>query len=316
MIYKFVSHDHDSLFTRYPNNPILTISDWPYHVNSVFNPGAIRYNGKYLLLVRAEDKRGFSHLTTAISDDGKTNWKVSPKPALYPTPKYKEERWGLEDPRIVYFDKLKKYAVTYVSFSKGGPVVSLAFTKNFRKFQRVGTLLPPEDKDACIFPRTFKGRYALIHRPIIRGEAHIWISFSPDFKHWGDHQVLLETRPGWWDSSRVGLGPQPIRTKEGWLIIYHGVRDTASGAIYRVGLALLDLHNPTKVISRSDEWVFGPRNAYEKIGDVSSVTFPTGVIYHEETREIYMYYGAADSSVCLAFAKIDRLLEYLKTCRG
>ena len=313
MSYKFVPHDHETLFTRYPNNPILTTSQWPYHVNSVFNPGAIKYNGKYLLLVRVEDKRGFSHLNTAVSDDGKTNWKISSKPVLYPTEKYMEEQWGLEDPRIVYMKDLKKYAVTYVSFSKGGPVVSLALTENFRRYKRMGVLLPPEDKDACLFPGKFKGRYALIHRPVIRGEAHIWISFSPDLKHWGDHKIILETRPGSWDCHRVGLGPQPIRTKDGWLIIYHGVRLTASGSIYRVGLALYDINDPTKLIKRSEEWVFGPKKQYERTGDVASVTFPTGVIYHEETKEIYMYYGAADSSICLAFAKIDRILDYLKS---
>lgn len=312
MTYKFTSKEHDSLFMRYPNNPILTVNDWPYHVNSVFNPGAVMYNGKYLLLVRVEDKRGFSHLNTAVSDDGKTNWKISQYPVLYPNEKYKEEQWGIEDPRIVYMNKLNKYAVTYVSFSKGGPVVSLALTDNFRKFRRLGTLLPPEDKDACLFPQTFKGRYALIHRPVIRGEAHIWISFSPDLKHWGDHRVLIEARPGSWDCHRVGLGPQPLKTKEGWLLIYHGVRNTASGAIYRVGLALLDYENPTKIIKRSEEWVFGPSKPYERLGDVSSVTFPTGIIYHKETNEIYMYYGAADSSVCLAFANLDRILYYLK----
>jgi len=312
MIYKFVSHDQELLFERYLNNPILTANDWPYHVNSVFNPGAIKFNDKYLLLVRVEDKRGFSHFNTAISSDGKTNWKISKKPVLYPTEKYMEEQWGLEDPRIVYLEKLKKYAITYVSFSKGGPVVSLALTEDFKKYKRMGVLLPPEDKDACLFPNTFKGRYALIHRPVIRGEAHIWISFSPDLKHWGDHRIVLEARPGSWDCHRVGLGPQPIRTKDGWLIIYHGVRVTASGSIYRVGLALLDLNDPTKIIKRSDEWVFGPKKAYERIGDVTSVTFPTGVIYNEETKEVYMYYGAADSSVCLAFAKLDRLLDYMK----
>ncbi len=311
MEFKFLKHDHNTIFTRYPNNPILKPSDWPYHVNAVFNPGAIKFNDKYLLLLRVEDKRGFSHISIASSDNGKTNWKISKKPILYPSTRYQEEQWGVEDPRVIYLKSLKTYAIAYVSFSKGGPLVSLALTKNFKRFIRKGPLLPPEDKDACLFPRTFNGRFALIHRPIIRSEAHMWISFSPDLKHWGDHKILLETRPGWWDCHRVGLGPPPIQTKEGWLIIYHGVRFTASGALYRVGLALFDLKDPTKLIKRSDEWVFGPSETYERIGDVPSVTFPTGVIYHKQTQEIYMYYGAGDSSICLAFAKLDRLLDYL-----
>lgn len=311
MKYKLISHEHNNLFERYPNNPILKPSDWPYHVNAVFNPAAIKYKEKYLLLVRVEDKRGFSHISRATSVNGKTNWVISKKPVLYPSDRLQEEQWGLEDPRVVYLKKLKKYAITYVSFSKGGPMVSLALTENFKRYTKKGSLLPPEDKDACLFPETFKGRYALIHRPVIRGEAHIWISFSPDLKHWGEHKIVLETRPGWWDCHRVGLGPQPIKTKYGWLIIYHGVRYSGSGPLYRVGLALLDLKDPTKLIKRSDEWVFGPSEPYERIGDVASVTFPTGVIFNKGTNEIYMYYGAGDSSICLAFAKLDRLLEYL-----
>ncbi len=204
--------------------------------------------------------------------------------------------------------------MTYVSFSEGGPLVSLATTKDFREFTRYGALVPPEDKDACLLPRRFGGRYALIHRPMIRGEAHIWMSFSPDLKHWGDHRVLLHTRPGWWDGRRVGLGAQPIETPEGWLILYHGVRSTAAGAIYRVGLALLDLEQPWKVIRRSDEWVLGPKEPYERLGDVPDVVFPTGAILDRKANEFRLYYGAADSSVGLALADPAELIEYIKAC--
>lgn len=302
-----------SLFHRYSGNPILTPDEWPYPANAVFNPGAALVDGETVLLVRVEDMRGFSHLTVARSADGRTGWRIDSTPTLEPDVDAHEERWGLEDPRIVWLAERGDYAVTYVSFSSSGPLVSLALTKDFVTFERIGPLVPPEDKDASLFPRRFAGRYALIHRPIIRGEADIWISFSPDLRHWGDHRVLLPTRPGWWDAHRVGLGAQPIETPEGWLIIYHGVRMTASGSIYRVGLALLDLDEPWRVRRRSDEWVLGPRKPYEQLGDVPGVTFPGGAVYLPDTDELRLYYGIADTTVGLATANMSEVLDYLLT---
>ncbi|HBS12039.1 MAG TPA: glycosidase, partial [Flavobacteriaceae bacterium] len=269
------------------------------------------YNNKILLLIRVEDMRGFSHLTLARSKDGKTGWDIDKTPTIKPNILRNEERWGVEDPRIVWLEERQQYAISYVSFSKDGPVVSLALTKDFKTFDHLGAMLPPEDKDASLFPRLINGKYVMIHRPIIRGEAHIWIAFSPDLTHWGEHKILIPVRPGWWDSHRVGLGTPPIETDEGWLLIYHGTRITASGSLYRVGLALLDLDEPWKIIRRCDNWVFGPCEDYERIGDVPGVTFPVGVIINEKTNELMMYYGAADTSVCLAIANLDDVLNYV-----
>lgn len=302
------------LFQRYEKNPILTPRDLPYPANAVFNPAATELNGETLLLVRVEDMEGFSHLTLARSADGKTNWQIDKQPTLAPDASAKERNFGIEDPRIVWLEDRQEYAITYVSFSEGGPLVSLMLTPDFREFYRFGALVPPEDKDACLFPRRFEGRYALIHRPIIRGEAHIWLAFSPDLKHWGDHQMLLPTRSGQWDCHRVGLGTQPIETPEGWLIIYHGVRVTAGRNIYRVGLALLDLDNPSYILRRSDEWVFGPSESYELVGDAPQVTFPTGAILDKKTGELRVYYGAADTTVALATAQMDDVMRYILSC--
>lgn len=302
------------LFRRYEKNPIFTAADWPYEANAVFNPGAVQFESETLLLVRVEDMRGFSHLTLARSKDGKRDWRINHEPALKPGARFREERWGIEDPRIVWLEEEQIFAVTYVSFSRGGPVVSLATTEDFNTFRRLGRLLPPEDKDASLFPRRFKGRFALIHRPLIRGEGHIYISFSPDLKHWGDHQILLPVRPGSWDYHRVGLGAQPIETPEGWLIIYHGVRATASGSLYRVGLALLDLEEPWRVICRSDEWVLAAREIYERVGDVPGVVFPCGAVVDRETNELRLYYGAADTCVGLAIADMTDVMEYVRSC--
>ena len=303
-----------NLFTRHEGNPILTPEMWPYPVNAVFNPGAIKLNNETLLLIRTEDMRGFSHLTVARSADGFSNWQIDSKPTLEADRNNREERWGLEDPRIIWLEDQKQFAITYTSFSEGGPVVSLSITKNFKTFARLGVLLPPEDKDACLFPRRFKGRFALIHRPVVRGEAHIWLSFSPDLKHWGDHMALIRTRPAYWDCHRVGLACQPVETPQGWLMFYHGVRNTTAGAIYRVGLVLLDLDEPWKVIRRGDEWVLGPREVYERVGDVGGVIFPTGVTVNKETDKVNLYYGAADCKVAVATANMSEILDYILSC--
>ena len=229
------------LLRRYIDNPILTAQDWPYFVNSVFNCGATRLpSGETLLLCRAEDCSGLSHLCVARSQDGVGNWRIDKRPTLTANSrKYPEESWGVEDPRIVWVPDLEQYAVTYTCYSPDGPGVSLALTKDFRKFQRLGNIMPPEDKDAALFPYRFGGRWAMIHRPVpARGRAHIWISFSPDLRHWGDHTVVLKAKRGpWWDANKVGLSPPPIWTEEGWLILYHGVRYTPAGCLYRLGLA-------------------------------------------------------------------------------
>jgi predicted GH43/DUF377 family glycosyl hydrolase len=303
-----------TLFERYEGNPILTSGNWPYPINSVFNPAAVRIDGEVLLLNRVEELCGFSHLTCARSKDGLTNWVIDDEPTMKADQSTKEEKWGLEDPRIVWLEEQKQYAITYVSFSEGGPIVSLAITKNFRAFARLGGLLPPEDKDACLFPRRFNGRFALIHRPIVRGEAHIWLSLSPDLKHWGDHRVLLRTRMAYWDGARIGLACQPIELPEGWLIFYHGVRTTTSSQIYRIGIVLLDLDEPWRVLRRSEEWVLGPKEHYERIGDVNDVTFVSGAVVMEEFNQLYLYYGAADDKVAVAMADMDLIREYIMSC--
>lgn len=305
------------LFKRYKNNPILTPNMWPYKVNSVFNAGATIYDNKVLLLVRVEDMRGFSHLCKAISKDGYTNWVIDKTPTMLPKPmEFPEEKYGIEDPRIMKLEGNSTYAIVYTAYSEGGPLVSLATTEDFKTFRRYGVIRTPDDKDASLFPRKFNGRWILIHRPSPTHYslgAHIWISYSPDLKHWGDSTILLPARRGsWWDAYKVGLGPQPIETSEGWLIIYHGVKTTASGSLYRLGLALLDLDDPSKVIKRCDDWVFGPSEIYERVGDVPDVTFPCGAVVNKD--ELIMYYGAADTTMAVATASVKDILKYIKKC--
>ncbi|MFW9998714.1 MAG: glycosidase [Candidatus Hodarchaeota archaeon] len=291
------------------------MKDLPYLANTVFNAGAIKFHNEIILLMRVEDKRGISHFTLARSKDGISNWHIDTQPTMTPNPKtYPEEIWGIEDPRITFLEEKNLWVIIYTAYSKAGPLVSLACTKDFKHFNRYGVIMPPENKDAAIFPIQFNNRWAILHRPVAKMSgtgAHIWIAFSPDLKHWGDHKLLIPARDGsWWDANKIGLSPPPLKTDSGWLILYHGVKTTASGIIYRLGLGLLDLKDPCKVIARSDEWVFSPKESYEIFGDVDKVVFPCGWI--QENDDILLYYGCADSSIALATASLSEILKWLE----
>jgi len=313
------SHTGLPLFTRYGCNPILTQNHWPYPINSVFNAGAVKLaDGDTLLLCRVEDRRGLSHLCAARSANGIENWRIDAQPTLAANPRdYPEEIWGIEDPRITYVPELEQYAIAYTSFSRGGPGVSLAMTKDFKTFERYGVIMQPEDKDAALLPRKIDGLWALIHRPVTTLGAHMWISYSPDLRHWGGHKIMLEARRGgWWDANKIGLCSPPIETAKGWLTIYHGVRQTASGSIYRLGLALFDLDHPEVCLQRGDSWMFGPEAAYERGGDVKDVVFPCGQTIGDDGDTINLYYGASDSSMALATGSIRSLLSWLDANSG
>lgn len=310
-----MSNQPAQLFHRHKLNPILTAADWPYPVNSVFNPGAtLLPDGTTLLLCRVEDRRGHSHLCIARSANGVDNWRIDPQPTLAADPEhFPEELWGIEDPRITYVQELSKYAVVYTAYTRDGPGVSLALTEDFQDFERYGVIMPPEDKDAALLPRRIGGRWALIHRPVSAPRAHMWMSYSRDLRHWGDHKMMLEARRGaWWDANKIGLSPPPIEIPEGWLVIYHGVRQTAAGSIYRLGLALFDLQTPEICLKRSDEWVFGPQRSYEQRGDVDNVVFPCGYTLGPDGDAIHLYYGAADTSIALATGSVRSLIDWLQ----
>jgi predicted GH43/DUF377 family glycosyl hydrolase len=302
------------LFRRYAHNPVLTAADWPYTVNAVFNPGAAAVDGSTVLLARVEDRTGISQLTVARSADGVTGWEIAPEPLLAPALDTHEETFGVEDARITRLDD--RYLIVYTGYSQDGPLVCLAETSDFRTVRRRGVIMPPEDKDAALFPTRFDGRYALLHRPesaTPRHAAHIWLSWSPDLRHWGDHTILLRAREGsWWDAHKVGLSAPPLPTPAGWLLLYHGVHTTAAGSIYRQGLALCDRDRPERVLARSREWLFGPDADYERIGDVDQVVFSCGWLLAPDGDTVRLYYGAADTSICVATASVTALLTWLE----
>jgi len=306
---------NEELFTREPANPIITPDDLPYPATAVFNPGVAEQAGRVVLLLRVEDRQGRSHLTVARSANGVDGWRIETSPLIAPRldgPDHLYERFGCEDARITYLPDLEVYAICYTASSPAGPGVAVATTKDFSSVCPMGLILPPNNKDAALFPRRIGRRWAMLHRPVTGGLEHIWVASSPDLVHWGAPACLFVERGGpWWDADRVGAGAPPIETPAGWLLIYHGVKSTPAGPICRLGLALTELDRPARPRGRCPAWVFGPAADYERRGDVPNVVYTCGALVRGE--DLWLYYGSANSCVCLARAKLARLVEAAQT---
>ncbi|NOX88620.1 MAG: glycosidase [Calditrichaeota bacterium] len=294
---------------RYNENPILTAADVPFKVNSIFNAGAIKFNGQYLLLCRIELPTGLSSLILARSEDG-YHFTVDEKPILTPDIHgefFEYANWGVEDARITEIDGV--YYITYTGYSVNEPVVLLARTKNFKDFELLGPISEPVNKDAVIFPEKIDGYYWKIDRPAVSAlQGDMWINRSPDLLHWGMHRRLIAARKPLWDGHKIGASTPPIKTEKGWLMLYHGVRMIGTSMIYRQGVLLLDAEKPFKVIGRSLHPILSPEEEYERMGDVPNVIFSTGWI-PEPGGEIKIYYSGADSNVSLAITSVDYLLS-------
>lgn len=305
----------NEIFKRSKYNPIITHHDMPYLCQAVFNPGATMIAGETVLLLRVEDLEGKSHLTVARSKDGVTEWRIESEPLMSPAQQAGPyEEYGCEDPRVTYLEDLQQWVIAYTAYSPFGAGVGLASTKDFQTAGRFGLVLAPNNKDAAIFPRKIKDRYWMLHRPSAGDIQHIWLNQSTDLVHWGRPWCVIMERGGpMWDGVKVGASTIPIETEEGWLIIYHGVKQFAAGPTYRVGAALLDLEDPRRMIARLPYWVLGPHAHYEVTGAVPNVVFPCG--HTQIGDEIRIYYGAADSCICLAAGHISELLELLRKHR-
>jgi predicted GH43/DUF377 family glycosyl hydrolase len=305
---------HTDVLKRYAHNPVITAADVPFTCNTVFNGSPIKLNGEYFLLLRVEGQHGYSLFALGRSRDG---WRftVERTPVLTPAaegPMARYEEGGIEDPRVTVLEE--RIHVVYTAFSGAGPVIALATTEDFHSYERLGIVSEPGNKDGILFPRRIGGRYCRFDRPIGNDIGSVWVSFSPDLLHWGDSHVIITPRPGYWDSYRVGGSTVPIETDEGWLEIYHGVKMTSGGPIYRAGVALLDLEDPTRLIGRSDVPIIGPHTEYERIGDVNNVVFVSGAIV-EPDGMVKVYYGAADTAICVAEAPLEELLAMARTGR-
>jgi predicted GH43/DUF377 family glycosyl hydrolase len=296
---------------KYSKNPILSKNQVSFRVNSIFNPGAVKYEGKYILLCRVEMPTGRSSLVIAESKDG-INFNVSEKPTLTPEDHkdfYDYVKWGIEDVRITQIEN--KFYLTYTGYSKYQPLVILSETIDFVNIKIHGPISEPSNKDCAIFPEKINGYYWKVDRPSAENRNDIWISRSPDLIHWGGHQVLLEPVQGTWEQDKIGSSSNPIQTKEGWLMLYHGVRYNGAGPIYRLGVVLLDHKKPWLVIGKSKEPILSPDYDYERIGDVNNVIFANGWIL-EYNGDIKIYYSGADLNICLAETNVEYLLSLCK----
>ena len=297
-------------FVRSKKNPLITARDLPYQANAVFNAGACDLGDEVLLLLRVESCSGRSHLIVARSKDGVGDWNIAKRALLHPSQNYPYEAYGVEDCRITWMEDMKTWGLAYTAYSPHGPGVALATTDDFKTVKRLGLAFPPNDKNAALFPHKIGDLYAILHRPSVGGGS-VWISYSPDLHFWGKAELLLPVRSGpWWDGVRVGAGLPPIETKEGWLLIYHGVKELAGSPIYRLGAALLDLKTPHMVTARTRRWLLSPQERYEQSGDAPNVVFACGGFVRD--GELWMYYGAADSSICLAKAKMKDIMAFLE----
>jgi len=298
----------EDLFKRHPGNPLITIHNVPGRAAAVYNPGVAQVGDETVLLLRVEDRRGMSHLRVARSKDGEHGWRVAPEPLLEEgLPEWPHEEWGCEDARVTRIGE-SEWVMAYTAYSRFGAAVALATTTDFEAAERLGVVMPPNNKDATVLPEQVDDEWMVLHRPAPGGQEHIWYATSPDLTHWANHGcVMLERGGPWWDGLRIGMGAVPIRTDRGWLLIYHGVKEVLRREIYRLGLALLDLNNPRKLLARTTEWVFGPREDYERYGQAPNVVYTCGALVKGD--EVWMYYGAADTSVCLAKARLSDLVE-------
>lgn len=293
---------------RFEGNPIIALEDIPFRCNTVFNGAVVKRGNEYFHLLRVESQQGYSVFALARSKDG-LHFTVEDKPVMEPArkgPFARYEKRGIEDPRITEIEGV--YYVMYTAYSKYGPRIALAKTEDFFHYKRIAIVSEPGNKDGILFPERINGEYVRLDRPIGKGVGSMWVSYSKNLVDWGKSEILMTPRQGMWDSYRIGASVPPIRTKHGWLEIYHGVKMTAAGPIYRIGTVMLDLEKPYKIIARSNQPILSPRADYERIGDVGNVAFACGAVV-EDSGEIKVYYGAADTCICVATANFDDLVN-------
>lgn len=296
------------ILRRWEGNPALTIDDVPFRANTVFNGSPIVGPGGIDLLLRIEGQQGYSFFALARSTDG-LHFTVDERPVMMPAtsgPFARYEEKGIEDPRVTELEG--RTYVMYAASGAFGPRIALAATDDHVHYERIALVSEPGNKDGVLFPEKIGGRYARLDRPIGARRGSIWVSYSQDLVHWGDSEVVISPGGCRWDTYRVGASVPPIRTNAGWLEIYHGTQWTISGPIYRVGAVLLDIENPARVIKRGMVPLLSPREEYERIGDIGNVCFACGAVVFE-SGQIYVYYGAADTSICVAIGTIQQIMD-------
>jgi predicted GH43/DUF377 family glycosyl hydrolase len=308
-----MSSKHKSFVKRYKGNPILTKDDVPYKVETVHNAGVTKFEGRYIMIFRSHLDTGRSIIGIAESQDG-FNFKVRPEPFMVPSkePVFCEyEEFGVEDPRITALEGA--YYITYSAYSRYGVRIGLAQTANFKSVERIAFITQADYRNTVIFPEKIGGRYVRLDRP--HSDIcpwSIWISYSPDLRHWGNSRLVMKPVQYHWDEMKIGPGAPPIRTDKGWLSIYHGVFPTMDGAVYRLGVALHKLDDPSQIIGVGDRWILQPEDPWEIVGYVHNVVFGCGAVA-EDDGTLKLYWGAADKVMCAGTAVIDELVELCLT---
>jgi predicted GH43/DUF377 family glycosyl hydrolase len=302
-----------TLITRYKHNPILTKNDVPYEVATVHNAGVTKFGNEYIMLFRSHKLNGRSILGLARSRDG-YHFKVEEKPFMEPGTSgifAEYEAFGVEDPRITCIDG--EYWITYSAYSRHGVRIGLAKTTDWKTVERFSLITEADYRNVVIFPEKINGLYARLDRPHSEiGPWSIWISYSPDLRYWGDSQLIMKPEPYHWDEMKIGPGAPPIKTDKGWLSIYHGVFPTMDGNVYRLGVALHDLDDPAKIIGVGDNWILQPEEPYEITGYVHNVVFTCGAV-PEDDGTVKIYWGGADTVMCVGTARIDDLVDLCLT---
>ena len=299
---------------RYSGNPIIGRNGNKIS-NSVFNSAVVPFQGKFAGVFRCDSRSISMNIFPGFSDDG-IHWTIDDEPVHMTDAEDEVLREEYRyDPRVCCIDG--KY---YVSWCNGyhGPTIGLAWTDDFKTFHQLENAFLPYNRNGVLFPRKIQGRYMMMSRPSDTGHTpfgDIFVSQSEDLVYWGRHRFMMGTVGGndsAWQSLKIGPGPIPIETDEGWLLIYHGVIRTCNGYVYRMGAALLDLEEPWKVKYRSADYILAPQELYECIGDVPNVTFPCAALADSATGRIAIYYGCADTVTGLAFTTVDTLVEFIK----
>ncbi|MFH1727184.1 MAG: glycoside hydrolase family 130 protein [Pseudomonadota bacterium] len=299
-----------SIVKRYSKNPILTKNDIPYEVATVHNAGVTKYRDKYIMLFRSHKLNGRSIIGIAKSDNG-FDFKAEKEPFLIPATDgifAEYEEYGVEDLRICDM-KEEGFLLTYSAYSKHGVRIMLAKTYDFETVDKIAPISQADMRNTVIFPEKFNGLYARLDRPHSEiSPWSIWISYSKDLIYWGNSKVIMKPVKYHWDEMKIGPGATPIKTDKGWLHIYHGVFNTMDGAVYRLGVALHDIKDPSKIIGVSDKWILSPEDPWELTGYVHNVVFTCGAVC-EDDGTVKIYWGAADSVMCVGVVKLDDLIK-------
>ncbi len=303
------------VFWRSSRNPIIRRDQLP-RSNSIFNSAVVAFGDGFAGVFRVDDTARTMNLHAGRSRDGVT-WEIDPDPIAFRAgdSRLAEIEGRFEhayDPRVTWLED--RFLVTWCN-GYHGPTIGVGWTTDFETFHQLDNAFLPFNRNGVPFPRRIGGAYAMLSRPSDNGHTpfgDIFYSESPDLVHWGRHRHVMSPRPLSWDATKVGAGPTPIETDDGWLVIYHGVLTSCNGFVYAMGAALLDRDQPWRVLSRPRDYLLSPQAAYERVGDVPNVVFPCAALVDAEADRLTVYYGGADTVVGMAHAHVSELLAFLR----